>query len=233
MPSTAPYNFDGRDVTQVIEGTLSVIDSSGTGAYGSVNAQGVNLANGDPTPTDIGDVAWTFDPAGMSGTKLLTAGTVYLTSFWLRAAVLVSALGQILRYTVTTGGSGCTAGQCFVGVYNVVALANRVAGTRIAVSADQSTNMNSASTYAPALTFLATTDLLLPGMYYAAVVANAATTLPTLRVSGGDISAINGNLATAALRVCVNGTGQTSLPASLTLSSNTTAGASPLYAGFR
>jgi hypothetical protein len=233
MPSPAPANFDGRDVAQVIEGTLSVLDTSGTGAYGTVTAQGVNLANGDPTPADIGDVAWTFDPSGMTGTKLLTAGTVYLMGFWLRSAVLVSALGQILRYTVTTGATGATAGQNFVGVYNGVALANRVAGTRIAVSADQSANFGSTGTFSPALTYLAVTDLLLPGLYWAAVVANAATTLPTLRASGGDIAAINGNGSGATLRCAVNGTGQTSLPASITPSANSAVNASPLYFGFR
>ena len=229
MPSGPPNNFTGTDTSQTIQGSLAVLDD-GSGSFGQVTVQGVNAMNGDPTPMDLGMTAWTFDATGVTGTKLTTGGTVYLSAFWIRANTPVSKLAGKLQHTVTTAGATLTAAQNFVGVYTAQALLDGTAtGARIGVSADQSGVWTTAGTYQPALTWYSNGAILIPGQYWAAVITNG-TTQPTFRVSGGDIPAINGNLATAFLRAAVNGTGATSLAASVTPSSNSAANAAYFYA---
>lgn len=230
MPSPSPFNFTGQDTTQTITGTFAVSDD-GSGNFGTVTAQGVNLANGDPTPADLAGLSWTFDAAGVAGTKQVTAGTVYLSGLYVRANTPVSKLQSKIQHTVTTPATTGTANENFIGLYNGQALLDgTAAGTRIAVSGDMTTTWNSAGTFSPAVTWYSSAAVLVPGFYWVAVVANAPSVQATFRVSGGDVPAINGNLTAANLRCAVNGTGATSLPATITPASNSATNSAYFYA---
>jgi hypothetical protein len=111
---------------------------------------------------------------------------------------------------IEAAGATLTAGQCFVGLYNS-------SGTRLAVSADQSANWTSTGLKTIALTAPQT---LAVGSYYVAILA-VGTTPPQFAMGAGGATTVSAGLATGAARFLTGPTSQTSLPASITLSSQT------------
>jgi hypothetical protein len=67
--------------------------------------------------------------------------------------------------------------------------------------------------------------------YYIGVLSNSAagTAAVFVRTNSGTTTTPNANLSNALQRFSVNGTGQTALPASVTLTSNTGTGAQPFW----
>lgn len=80
-----------------------------------------------PPPAFHGMTAWTFDPLFATGNPALTLGKIIL---W-RIPLPTSTISNIYMHLVTSPASP-TAGQCFAGIYDA-------SGTRLAVTADQST----------------------------------------------------------------------------------------------
>lgn len=158
---------------------------------------------------DHGAVAWTFDPASNSGSSTFTTGTPFMSKIWVREPTTLSSI----MISVTTAGSALTVGQNFAGIYDA-------AGTRIAVSADQTaawggTGLISMAMVAPAV--------VTPGAYFLTLLANG-TTSPNLArgaVAGSGPSTINFGLTAATGRYATGPAGQTSLPASITMASRT------------
>lgn len=167
---------------------------------------------GEPnvTPGDHGFISWTYDPAPSQGTSAPTAGTLYLGK---QTPIYVPKSPTKVWYAVATAGSGLTAGQCFVGLYNA-------SGVLLATSADQSTAM--ASTGVKSATLISPPDLA-PGVYYVGILANG-TTAPVLARGSGTVSGLsNANLSPANYRFGTSGTTLTALPSSVTMTSLGTA----------
>lgn len=154
-------------------------------------------------PPDHGMTAWTYDPSFASSTTLLTAGTLYRIALDLRDPTVVTGIHSLF----STAGSGLTAGQNFVGLYNS-------SGTLIAeANADTfftSTNTGARVTFSPVF--------CKPGKYYVAYLANGTTPPTLLRTNGAFTGTNNVNLSASTYRYATNGTALTALPATITLS---------------
>jgi hypothetical protein len=161
-----------------------------------------------PSPIDYGYLTWVTDPAEISGLVTPTAGVLYLVRVPLRQAVATPFTN--LHLGVGVAGSGLTAGQCFVALFNATS------GARLAVSADISGGLAVGETTHA----LASPPTITGPVYvYLGVLLNG-TTMPQLARGGPSISGL-GNVKTTASskRFAQYGTGQTTMPSSITLSS--------------
>lgn len=193
--------------------------NSGTSTYNHLELGNTDsfTVNGVPLPpttfqsSDHNLIAWSFDPTiSFNSTVLTSTGSLHLVKVNLRYAATITNV----LYQINTVGSGLTAGQSFVGVYDST-------GTLRGTSASQSTAW-------AATTGLYTTPLTASfsagaGFYYVAFVTNGTTGPSLARTNNlaGSAATINVGLTAAAYRFAVNGTGNTSLPASITLASST------------
>ncbi|MGZ4619638.1 MAG: hypothetical protein ACXV3F_13190, partial [Frankiaceae bacterium] len=158
---------------------------------------------------DQGLIAWSAAPDSAANNTPLVSGTIYLVKVWLRQA---QTIANILL-SVGCAGSGLTPGQ------NLAALIDSN-GNQRGTTADQAAAWASTGVQTMALTCPYNAA---PGWYYVAILS-AGTTPPSLQNCNAN-PGINAGLATTALRMAINGTSQTSIPASFTLSSNSTCGA--------
>jgi hypothetical protein len=168
----------------------------------------VDNGGADFLPEDHNLITWTQDPATVADAFPLNTGVVYLCKV---KVTKPSTVVTNVLYGVTTAGSSLTSGQNFVGLYDST-------GTRLAVSADQTTNYGSQGLKTAALTSPPTVAV---GYYYVALLAVGTGTQPSVAASGGVSSAMNAGLVAATGRFLTSGTGQTALPSSITLSSAT------------
>lgn len=172
-----------------------------------------DVMHGDQ-PSENGLLAWTYDP-NMAGhvtaqSNSGVAGRVTLTRIMIRKTITWS--------NVWLGLAGIDASavlsNCYLGVYDA-------SGTLKGTTADVSSLL---MTNAVAKAFpLATPFSATPGAYFVAILLNGtwATNSLTLKCSGAGIS-VNAGLSAPNLRYSNMLTSQTSLPASLTLSGQTT-----------
>lgn len=183
-----------------------------TDLYYRVGGVWRSIARGGSNPGDQGFIAWNYDSEVAVSTNILTSGTVYVHKVWLPAGLTINNLG----FTITTAGSGLTASQNFIGLYTA-------AGSRVAVSADQSGNWTSTGFKSTAMVagYLVPTS----GYYFIGILA-VGTTPPTVASSNGLQTTFNANVTGATLRHAVAATSQTSLPTSITMSGNTSTGVS-------
>lgn len=159
-------------------------------------------------PDDHGLISWTDPPTGLSGAGFgLTAGQVYLSKFKI---VNRSTIVSNILFRLTVAQVGGTAGQNFVGLYNS-------SGTLLVSSADATTDFSTTGDK----TIAVTPQTLAVGTYYAAWVANHATTAPSVAGGGGNSDLGNIGLSTATARFLNTAAGNTTLPASITLSAQT------------
>lgn len=157
-------------------------------------------------PADNGYLGANADYSAGSGGGLPAAGTIYLQKLVIRKATTISSLS----YLCSTAGVGSST-TSFAGLYDS-------SGNRLTGSSDIGAGFLATGAVPCALT---TPQPLLAGaVVYAAVVFNLATTQPTLWRMANTTVIANPGLSAASFRWATNGTGQTSLPASLTLSSN-------------
>lgn len=167
-----------------------------------------------PRPSEQGLITWTGDPndAGhvTAQSNAGVAGRITLVKIPIRE--------QTTWSNIWLGLSGIDAGaslsNCYLGVYDSV-------GTLKATTADISSSLMTGAV-AKALP-LASPFVAAPGQYYIAMLLNGtwATNSLTFKSTGAGIS-VNAGLSAGALRFSNMLTGQTSLPASLTLSSQST-----------
>jgi hypothetical protein len=152
-------------------------------------------------------IARNMDPNFATSGNLCVSGTINLHKIYVPALYTTT---NVILY-VTTGGSTLTSGQNLVGLYDA-------GGTRRAVTADQSANWTSTGlkTIAWSSSFAFTT----PGVYYVAILSNG-TTPATFTGSPGFSTLYNANTTGATLVHADGPTAQTTMPASITMSSNT------------
>lgn len=164
--------------------------------------------NGEASPPAHSLVAWAYDPSHAVNAIALTGGTVYLTKLHITRSVSVTKL----YWWMSVAGVTPTAGQSFGGLYSS-------AGARL-VTADADATVT-ATAGLQTLT-IGSTALTAGSFVWAALVFNAGT-LPTVQYASGATgatTATNVGLTAATFRYATAGTVQTSLPASITPSSN-------------
>jgi hypothetical protein len=151
------------------------------------------------------------DPATFSANPLMTAGTLYIMKLTARAPLTISNLW----FGCQAIGVGASSGS-FAGLYSAT-------GTKLSGSSDVGSLFTSATGGVECP--LTTPQALTQGeSVYATLLMNLATTQPALARFGGVAAIANLNLTAANYRWAQIGSQGTSLPASLTPSSFTTAG---------
>lgn len=157
-------------------------------------------------PDDHGLISWTDPPTSLSGAGFgLTTGQVYLSKLKI---VNRSTVVSNIKYFLTVAQVGGTSGQNFVGLYNS-------SGTLLIASGDQTTNFSTTGEKTAAIT----PQTLAVGSYYVAFLANHATTAPSVAGGGGNSALNNVGLTAATGRFLNTSAGNTALPASITLAS--------------
>jgi len=169
-------------------------------------------------PSDNNLLITNGDPKEFNNNFTLIAGTIYLVKWQIRNAI--PTLSNIILFTAS-GGSGASTGS-FCGIYNS-------AGTRIAISADCATQFQSG--FVPITIPLLTPIALSGGFVWVAFVSNLAVTQPQIGTSLGNGNVTNLGLTAANYAFCVNGTGATALPATITPASNSLTGNQSFWAG--
>lgn len=216
---------DVLTVTRNIENTTAATHASGAKVSAVLTAGGLaRWAALGILPRYHNLLAWNFDPMLASSTAANTgAGQRGYYKVPIHEDMTVTAAGIY----VATGGTGATAlANCFLGLYDA-------SGTRLGVSADQSTAWATVGFKSAALTADAAGSLNLSGgpdsyVYVGEIVGTMSTTaVGFARNVSGSSGIPNLNLSGASLRAGVNGSGQTTLPATFTPSG--LAGALPLW----
>lgn len=159
-----------------------------------------------PLPSDIGYLAWSFDPLVLDAATPVTAtGAIHLVRMVLRGPQTISNIVM----SVGTAGTTLTAGQNFAGLYDA-------SGNRVALTADQTTAWGTTGVKTMALTAPYAASA---GYYYVAIVVNGTSSPLFGAKTNLGAAVINGASPANSSRFATNGTG-TSLPATLTLGSN-------------
>lgn len=167
--------------------------------------------DGNWMAADHGFATWAYDPALPSTGITTVNGSAYFTALQVRTTVTVSKLW----YGVANAASTATSGENLVGLYQ----ASGASATQMASVASDTlfTTAGVASASFSALT-------LSPGIYYVCTMGNA-TTPAHLAIAAVSTTLVNAGLSTAGLRFFSNTSGNTTtIPASITLSSNAAAG---------
>jgi hypothetical protein len=195
-------------VTVAQGGTGAVTAAAGLAALG-----GAPLADAASwVPSDVNYIAWAYDPAMAVTTTsaLANASVVYLIRVNVRAAASVTNV----EIYIGTAGSLLTAAENYAGLYNS-------AGTLIGTTADQTANWGTAGYYTTAL--IGGPYAIPAGFYWVAMVFNGTTGPAPLRQGSISSGFENSGLAVASARYATNGTGNATLPASITPGSNSLA----------
>jgi hypothetical protein len=209
-PARAALDFPGTIGTANTVGTsLSWARSDHTHKERQATLDRITALEGRsyPDPLDFGYLSWSTDPAEVSSLVTPTAGVLYLVRIPLRQA---SSLVGNLHLGVGVAGSGLTAGQCFVALFNATT------GARLGVSADISGGLAVGET-----THVITGGATVAGPVYVylGVLLNG-TTMPQLARGGPSVSGLsNAKTTVSSKRFAQYGTAQTAMPSSITLAS--------------
>ena len=213
-----PTGTTGAKGALQLDGTAADITADGTQGAGAIGQAADSghihpFVNGMwlPSSGSSGYLGWNSDPAYGSGGGLAIAGTVYLQRLNFFAA---STVTNLVYWVPATLGAGASSTGTFVGLYSS-------GGTLLSGSSDLLAKFNASGTTGAIVCPLTTPQNVSAGTFgWAACVFNLATTQPTLLRQQNTAGSVNGGLTAANFRWAVNGTGQTSLPASITPSSN-------------
>ena len=175
----------------------SWIDATGGGGGGG------STSDAFPVPSSHGFLAWSTPPDGLSSQGVLGTGRIT----WARVKLVAAATVSTLWTYVGTLGSGLTAGQNFIGLYNS-------AGNLLASSADQSAVWTTTGLKSAAIT----PQSVAAGDYLIAIVAVGTTPPAIARPNASAAAMCNANLPTtvAGLRSGLGQSSLTALPASIT-----------------
>lgn len=197
-----------EDVVMVSQTTAASLLSK---TYRSRNVTGVpdtNYQYVTDLPSGHGFIAWNFDPCSATGTnQALTSGSIYLARITPQVAATISSIGL----AVVVAGTSLTSSQNLAAIYDS-------SGNRVALTSDQTTAWGTTGFKTCSLT--SSVSLTAGADYYVAVLSVGSTPI-TLARGPASLFAPNAGLSAASLRFALNGTSQTSLPTTRTLSSNT------------
>lgn len=208
-------------VTRGVEGTTAAAHSNGAAVTHVLTraAQERWVPEYVWQPQHHGVFGWNYDPALSGGSSVPLAGALFLVRVPVPEIITIGGVAIL----VGTGGTGATAlANCFLGVYNT-------AGTRLGASADQSAAWATSGFKSAAVTVDGGQSLSVggPGVYVFAgilVGTQSTTNLSLGRLSNTTTAFLNANLSATTARWASNGSGQTALPTSVTMGSNTTNG---------
>jgi hypothetical protein len=192
----------------------SSIDRPGT-VRNRIN--GFSVPSNDFVPEDMSFLAWTYDPVGMQSAVTAPNGDVLLARIRVRYPITITNLGVYLAAGATTP----TANQNYLGLYNA-------AGTRVAVTAAGALDAPSATSGFKSVALTAP-YVAVAGWYWVALLLNAATPA-TVQRANNNLNSSQPGLSGATARYARNGTGATSLPASIVPASNSSTGAVTFWA---
>lgn len=156
-------------------------------------------------PADHGFTTWTLDPVQAGSSTTPTAGVLYLMKTKIIAASTINGVGM----HVATSGSGLT--SSYVALFDST-------GARVALSAAVTTAWQT-SGY-KATTFTAGYAAAVGTYYIGLLIGNGSTTAPALARASSSV-VTNAGLTAPGLRFGTSGTGQTSVPSTVTLASVT------------
>lgn len=192
-----------RYVNGIIDSHAALDAATAPKRLGTVAAAGTSTAaspadhvhpRGWWTGTDLGYVAWAYDPAMTSGqANPGAAGRLELTRVHVDQAATVTNIEMV----VSSVGVTLTAGQCFAALYTA-------AGALLAQTGDQATAWTSLGVKTMALS---SAQSVAAGDYYVAFWYQG-TTAPQFSRQG-NTAAINGKLAAPNLRYATANTGTT------------------------
>lgn len=157
-------------------------------------------AIGEIVPADHNAIAWTGDPGHLVATTAPALGVLTMVRLMIREESTLTSVA----YAVTTGGTGLTAGQNFVGLYDA-------AGDLLRSTADQTANFGAAGVPVAAWS----TPVVVPaGSYWVAWLANGATPPVLARGASWGVGpgALNIGLTAVDARSATSGAGLTALP---------------------
>ncbi|MFG2617824.1 collagen-like protein [Streptomyces sp. NPDC048507] len=206
----AQQTSNATPVTLKAGSLLRVVKTSGSGP----SASGIDLAQAYPLPSDQGLLAWTGDPndAGhvTAQSNAGVAGRITLVKMQIRKSITWSRIWFGLAGVDT----GATLANCYLGVYDST-------GTLKGVTADISSNLMSGATGKSV--DLVTPFTASPGEHFVALLLNGTwgTNVLTFKATGAGIT-VNCGLSAPRLRYSNLLTGQTSLPATLDLTQQST-----------
>jgi hypothetical protein len=151
----------------------------------------------EPMPADHDMVSWSYKPELAVTTLTPVLGTVYLTALPVRTATTVSKLWFLMGAAATTP----TAGQSWAGLISP-------AGTMLSTASLDSiiTSGNAAKSAT-----LAAPQAVSPGMYWGALLFNAAAAPVVYKTNSPFLGFANVNQSAASGRYSINGTGRTTL----------------------
>jgi hypothetical protein len=198
--TTAPTSHPSAGIVVYASGGSAKVRGNGLAVVDSSGLETELTQSPLPSPADHGFLAWSLDPSGANSQTSPTSGVLQLVRVRLRSPRTVSSVVLYLN----NAGAGLTSGQNFVGLYNM-------SGTRLAVSADQTTAWGTFGEKTIAFTSPLTN--LAAGNYWVGILANGTTTPTITRASG---QGGNMGIPAAETRFGTYGTGQTSMPASIT-----------------
>jgi len=210
-------------VTRGIEGTTAATHADGATVRQILTAGALKIWTPSQViaPRHHGLKAWNYDPGTTSSSSANVSGTIYAQKIYLPEDMPITNIVLVIG----TAGATLTSGQSLVGLYSQT-------GTQIGVSADQSANWTSSGVKTIALTSGPFSVSGGPDNYcYVLVMCNGTTPAAFTRASA-NFNAGNVGLAAAdGFRFGVQGTSQTALPSSFTVSSLTTTNALCFWVG--
>lgn len=173
-------------------------------------------ASGSPNPGLHGFKAWAWDPifADTSATQP-TAGTINLTKIPVLKTISVTQVSVLLQ------GTGTSVTGYYVGIYDSTG-AQLCGGVSSSQHADVNAN-SGVRTYTVGNT-AATIIGSDTAFVYVAILSAGGTSPGTARRTPLNSTFANAGLSASAYRFAINGTGQTTLPSSFTLASNSLSG---------
>lgn len=165
----------------------------------------------NPIQELYGYLSWAFDPALISGGAALpAAGSIRLIKVpWPVSGMVTNIIAGV------SGGGTLTSGQCFAGLYDYT-------GAKLGATADQSAVWNSPGFYTMPISG-GPVYASGAGYAYIGLLWNGSLAPQFYKAVNTTSSVFNAALSAAALRCANNGSGNTALPSTLTLSGNTAA----------
>ena len=226
QPATINFNYATYNR---ITGCTGMIDfrsfAGASGAAGSFQFDGpvygdnlLQLPASSPvgvwSPADNGLLFGACPVDAVQTGTIMVAGTLYLVKLPARGRIAAGGNPLTLStlwWGLWAAGTGASTGS-FTGLYSS-------AGTLLTGSADIAAKLTGGT--GPFSQNLTTAQAIAPGTFvWAALLANLASTQPTIWRSASSTTVPNMNLTAATYRYCTAGTGLTSLPGSITPSSN-------------
>jgi hypothetical protein len=166
-------------------------------------------------PSDQATIAWSGDPAwGSLNSSTIANGTLYMVGLRIRQPAVISTLWV----SVGTVAVSPVAGQSGLAL---ISSAGTVLSTAMSDTTFTTAGLRSGT--------LAAAQTVQPGLVWVGILGNAATPALLSR-STSILSTPNVGLTAATYRFCLNGTGLTAFPGSITPASNTQTNAFTFWA---